>query len=180
MRPVCSGRPWTTGRASIARCRALSMRCRTDPKGIPTVQVFLAGGVPEVMLHLRRAGLLEPDALTVSGETLGDDARLVGAVRAARALAPASCAIATASIPDDVIMDPDGARRRGLTSTVTLPGGQSRARRVGHQEHVDRPQRGRRGRRVPEDGTGARLPHREGGDGGHQGRRHSGRAMFWC
>src|SRR5690242_4887749 len=28
------------------------------PKGHPTVQVFLAGGVPEVMLHLRRMGLL--------------------------------------------------------------------------------------------------------------------------
>src|SRR5208283_4748429 len=40
------------------------------PKGHPTVQVFLAGGVPEVMLHLRRAGLLETNALTVSGEKL--------------------------------------------------------------------------------------------------------------
>ena len=29
------------------------------PKMFPTVQVFLAGGVPEVMLHLRRAGLLD-------------------------------------------------------------------------------------------------------------------------
>src|SRR5438128_2771301 len=41
------------------------------PAGHPTVQVFLAGGVPEVMLHLRRAGLLRLDALTVSGEPLG-------------------------------------------------------------------------------------------------------------
>src|SRR5207245_5602075 len=40
------------------------------PKGHPTVQVFLAGAVPEVMLHLRRAGLLETRALTVTGETL--------------------------------------------------------------------------------------------------------------
>ena len=29
------------------------------PAQHPTVQVFLAGGVPEVMLHLRRAGLLD-------------------------------------------------------------------------------------------------------------------------
>src|SRR6185312_7042596 len=36
----------------------------------PTVRVFLAGGVPEVMLHLRRLGLLETDVLTVSGKTL--------------------------------------------------------------------------------------------------------------
>src|SRR4029079_11535527 len=41
------------------------------PVGHPTVQVFLAGGVPEVMLHLRRLNLLKLDALTVSGETLG-------------------------------------------------------------------------------------------------------------
>src|SRR5713101_7600737 len=41
------------------------------PVGHPTVRVFLAGGVPEVMLHLRRAGLLELDVLTATGETLG-------------------------------------------------------------------------------------------------------------
>src|SRR5215813_9596935 len=41
------------------------------PLAHPTVQVFLAGGVPEVMLHLRRAGLLEIGARTVTGETLG-------------------------------------------------------------------------------------------------------------
>src|SRR5262249_35234776 len=41
------------------------------PVGHPTVRVFLAGGVPEVMLHLRRLGLLELDALTVTGEPLG-------------------------------------------------------------------------------------------------------------
>src|SRR6202521_1813757 len=42
------------------------------PRMFPTVQVFLAGGVPEVMLHLRRAGLLETGARTVSGSTLGE------------------------------------------------------------------------------------------------------------
>ena len=42
------------------------------PRHHPTVQVFLAGGVPEVMLHLRRAGLLDTRALTVSGVTLGE------------------------------------------------------------------------------------------------------------
>src|SRR5215475_11903154 len=39
----------------------------------PTVRVFLAGGVPEVMLHLRRLGLLETDALTVTGKTVGEN-----------------------------------------------------------------------------------------------------------
>lgn len=43
------------------------------PHGYATVQVFLAGGVPEVMLHLRELGLLKLDALTVSGKSLGEN-----------------------------------------------------------------------------------------------------------
>jgi putative YjhG/YagF family dehydratase len=92
------------------------------PKGHPTVQVFLAGGVPEVMLHLRRAGLLETGALTASGETLGsmldwwEQSERRSALR--RVLRERD-----GIDPDDVIMAPDGARRRGLTSTVTFPSG---------------------------------------------------------
>src|ERR1035441_4068279 len=41
------------------------------PRNFATVQVFLAGGVPEVMLHLQEAGLLDTSVMTVSGETLG-------------------------------------------------------------------------------------------------------------
>ena len=41
------------------------------PRNFATVQVFLAGGVPEVMLALRAAGLLEGSVRTVTGETLG-------------------------------------------------------------------------------------------------------------
>ena len=41
------------------------------PRNHPTVRVFLAGGVPEVMLHLRRRGLLDETCLTVTGEPLG-------------------------------------------------------------------------------------------------------------
>ena len=41
------------------------------PGNYATVQVFLAGGTPEVMLHLRRAGLLDTTVKTVTGETLG-------------------------------------------------------------------------------------------------------------
>ena len=66
------------------------------PRMHPTVQVFLAGGVPEVMLHLRRAGLLETDALTVSRRDAGRDAGLVGAIGTARAIAAACCGSATA------------------------------------------------------------------------------------
>ena len=42
------------------------------PRNHPTVQVFQAGGVPEVMLHLRRAGLLKVNTVTVSGESLNN------------------------------------------------------------------------------------------------------------
>src|SRR5580698_7859436 len=41
------------------------------PLGFATVQVFLAGGVPEVMLALRARGFLDEGVKTVSGETLG-------------------------------------------------------------------------------------------------------------
>ena len=91
------------------------------PKGHPTVQVFLAGGVPEAMLHLRRAGLLETDALTVSGEKLG--AVLDWWEQSERRAALRRLRECEGVDPDDVIMDPDGARRRGLTSTVTFPKG---------------------------------------------------------
>ncbi len=92
------------------------------PKGHPTVQVFLAGAVPEVMLHLRRAGLLETGALTVSGEKL--DAVLDWWEQSERRTALRKVLHERDGIdPDNVIMDPDGARRRGLTSTVTFPKG---------------------------------------------------------
>src|SRR5436190_9328382 len=92
------------------------------PRNFATVQVFLAGGVPEVMLHLRRAGLLELDCLTVSGETLG---RMLewweGSERRQklRALLREREGIDS----DDVIMSPESAARRGLTSTVCFPHG---------------------------------------------------------
>jgi xylonate dehydratase len=81
------------------------------PKGHPTVQVFMAGGVPEVMLHLRGLGLLNLDVMTVTGETLGTTP----------ALGP--LAAASAVDPDHVIMDADSAHRNGLTSTVVFPVG---------------------------------------------------------
>jgi putative YjhG/YagF family dehydratase len=92
------------------------------PKMHPTVQVFLAGGVPEVMLHLRRAGLLRTSARTVTGETL--DALLDWWEQSERrATLRRVLAERDRVDPGDVIMDPDAARRRGLTSTVTFPRG---------------------------------------------------------
>jgi putative YjhG/YagF family dehydratase len=90
------------------------------PKGHPTVQVFLAGGVPEVMLHLRRAGLLETGVLTASGEKLG--AMLDWWEQSERRDTLRRILRERDGVdPDDVIMDPDRARRKGLTSTVTFP-----------------------------------------------------------
>ena len=40
------------------------------PRSFTTLQVFPGGGVPEVMLHLRRAGLVDTGVLIVSGRTL--------------------------------------------------------------------------------------------------------------
>ncbi len=88
----------------------------------PTVRVFLAGGVPEVMLHLRALGLLDLSVLTVSGSSLGDvleaweksgrRARFREVLREQDGVEP-----------DDVIMSPAQAKDRGLTSTVTFPRG---------------------------------------------------------
>ena len=92
------------------------------PRHFPTVQVFMAGGVPEVMLHLRRAGLLELTALTVSGRTLGEMLDWWEQSRRRRALRQALREREDVD-QDEVIMDPDSARRRGLTSTVCFPNG---------------------------------------------------------
>jgi putative YjhG/YagF family dehydratase len=92
------------------------------PRNHPTVQVFLAGGVPEVLLHLRRMGLLRLDALTVAGETLG--AVLDGWEQSARRRqVRRRLAEADGIDAADVIMDPDTARSRGLTGTAVFPVG---------------------------------------------------------
>ena len=88
----------------------------------PTVRAFLAGGVPEVMLHLRRLGLLDLDVLTVSGERLDRVLDWWEASERRRVLRE-RLRVADGVEPDDVIMDPDRARARGLTSTVTFPRG---------------------------------------------------------
>jgi len=92
------------------------------PGNFATVQVFLAGGVPEVMLHLRTAGLLDTSVKTVSGETL--DASLDWWQQSSRRYQLRQTLKAQDGIdPDDVIMSPDRARSRGLTSTICFPVG---------------------------------------------------------
>jgi putative YjhG/YagF family dehydratase len=92
------------------------------PVGHPTVRVFLAGGVPEVMLHLRDAGLLDTAVRTVTGGTLQEnlDAWENSARRQRfRELLRIHDGVEAA----DVIMDPGSARKRGLTGTVVFPVG---------------------------------------------------------
>jgi putative YjhG/YagF family dehydratase len=90
------------------------------PRNFATVQVFLAGGVPEVMLELRKHGFLDEKVKTVSGETLGAcldwwrDSRRRAELR--RVLKERD-----GIDPEDVIMSPDRARSRGLTSAVCFP-----------------------------------------------------------
>lgn len=92
------------------------------PKNHTTVQVFVAGGVPEVMLHLRELGLLKLEALTVTGETLG--ANLEWWERSERRKSLRETLLAQDGVdPNDVIMTPKSAKARGITSTVTFPTG---------------------------------------------------------
>ena len=88
----------------------------------PTIRAFLAGGVPEVMLHLRTLGLLNLDALTVTGDPLGVVLEVWES--SDRRTTLRDLLLREDGVdPDGVIMSPAKARSRGLTSTVTFPRG---------------------------------------------------------
>jgi putative YjhG/YagF family dehydratase len=92
------------------------------PTNHPTVRVFLAGGVPEVMLHLRQMDLLKLEAMTVAGRTWGellDWWEHSSRRQTLRQLLRDQDRVD----PDDVIIQPAEARRRGMTSTVCFPVG---------------------------------------------------------
>ena len=92
------------------------------PQHFATVQVFLAGGVPEVMLYLRDIGKLHLDAMTVTGQTVGEN--LEWWENSERRIRLKEKLAQLDSIdPDDVIQSPARARENGLTSTVTFPRG---------------------------------------------------------
>ncbi len=92
------------------------------PANHPTVRVFLAGGVPEVMLHLRELGLLDLNVMTVAGETLA--AALEWWETSERRKKLRETLHREDGIdPDEVIIAPAEARRRGMTSTVCFPVG---------------------------------------------------------
>jgi len=92
------------------------------PRGFATVQVFLAGGVPEVMLKLREAGLLNCDVLTASGETLGTNLDWWADSEMRREMKEQLLARDGIDAAD-VIMTPAQARSSGLTPTVCFPVG---------------------------------------------------------
>lgn len=92
------------------------------PNYHPTVCAFLAGGVPEVMLHLRSLGLLDESAITVTGEPLGRVLDWWPTSERRRRLRDRLHRVDGID-PNDVIMSPESARERGLTSTVTFPRG---------------------------------------------------------
>jgi dihydroxyacid dehydratase/phosphogluconate dehydratase len=86
------------------------------------VQVFLAGGVPEVMLHLRRRGLLDTRTLTAQGMTL-DEQLNAWESSERRARLRRQLKAADGIDADDVIMSAEAASARGLTPTVCFPHG---------------------------------------------------------
>jgi xylonate dehydratase len=88
----------------------------------PTVRVFLAGGVPEVMLHLRELNLLDTSVLTVTGKTLDENLdwweKSERRTRFREILKQLDGVDA-----DEVIFSPEKARARGLGGTLIFPRG---------------------------------------------------------
>ena len=116
-RPTVSD--WTAINRAVPR---LVDALPNGPGNFATVQVFLAGAVPEVMLHLRAAGLLDTSVMTVTGETL--DANLDWWEQSERrGVLKERLRTLDGVDADDVIMSPDKARERGLTATVCFPVG---------------------------------------------------------
>jgi putative YjhG/YagF family dehydratase len=110
---------WTTMNRNVPRIVDV---LPNGPVNHPTVRVFLAGGVPEVMLHLRELGLLRLQARTVTGQTV--EQVLQWWSKSDRRLRLRERLYEADQIdPDDVIIPPAEARRRGLTSTVCFPRG---------------------------------------------------------
>jgi dihydroxyacid dehydratase/phosphogluconate dehydratase len=86
------------------------------------VRVFLAGGVPEVMLHLDGLRLIDGSARTVSGWTVGETLdwwRTSDRRKRFRQLLSELDGVD----PDDVILPPEKAARAGLKRTLAFPRG---------------------------------------------------------
>ncbi len=88
----------------------------------PTVRLFLAGGVPEIMWHLREMGIARCNARSVTGLTWNeilDDWSKSDRRKALREMLRERDGVD----PDQVIIPPSKAKQMGLTSTVCFPKG---------------------------------------------------------
>ncbi len=92
------------------------------PVNHPTVRVFLAGGVPEVMLHLRDLEVLDTTVRTVDGTTLGERLDAWAASERRRRFRDLLREHDGVD-PDEVILSPSRAAELGVASTVTFPRG---------------------------------------------------------
>lgn len=88
----------------------------------PTIRAYLAGGVPEVMLELRKLGLLYEDVMTVTGKTLGENLDWWEQSDRRKKMKD-RLLLADHIHADEVIMSKEKARKKGLTSTITFPTG---------------------------------------------------------
>jgi putative YjhG/YagF family dehydratase len=92
------------------------------PTGHPTVRAYLAGGVPEVMVHLDSLGLLDTSVMTATGLTLKENlAHWLASDRRHRFRNLLTTRDGVRA--EDVIMTPAQARRSGLTGTLVFPVG---------------------------------------------------------
>lgn len=92
------------------------------PVNYPTVDAFLAGGVPEVMLHLRKLGLLHEDVMTVTGSTLSENLDWWEQSERRHACRQRLQEVDNLD-PNEVIFSPEKAKEKGIGSTVTFPVG---------------------------------------------------------
>jgi len=92
------------------------------PVDHPTVRVFLAGAVPEVMLHLRELGLLDTSVLTATGRPLAEVLDQ-WATSERRSRLRQVLAEQDGVDPGEVILPPGKAREQGLSGTLAFPTG---------------------------------------------------------
>ncbi len=92
------------------------------PMDHPTVRAFLAGGVPEVMLHLRKLDLLDTNVLTAIGvklEAVLDQWEISERRKRLRERLHAADGVD----PDSVIFSPTAAKEIGMSGTLVFPTG---------------------------------------------------------
>ena len=139
----------------------------------PTVRVYLAGGVPEVMLHLRRLGLLAEDVRVVEGTTLGE--RLDAWEASERRRRFRAILAGRGFDPDEVIFSPDRAAEIGMRGTVAFPTGNLAPHGSVVKATAIDAIVGGQGRRLRAHRPGAGLHVRARRDRGDQGRYGPGR-----